>query len=172
MPLDAQAGSWAASLVNQARCLGPELVDHVRRLVRSLPQHPRACPFPPPKPWELYEPSYGAALVRMLTNRNLNWTAAAKALYCLTGLALSPATIGQIGRGRKELSPDLLARLATVLGIPAADLAAVTGIRLPTKMPPAHPAAAELTTLLWDVRRLTAEQVRQVLNETESLRGE
>ncbi|WP_433444934.1 hypothetical protein [Nonomuraea sp. CA-141351] len=171
-PLDAEAGSWAASLVNQAVCLRLELIERVRRLARSLPQQPRTRPFPPPKPYEQYEPSFGAMLVRMLANRNLNWTDAAKTLLCLTGLGLSPVTIGQIGRGRKELSPDLLARLATVLGIPAGDLAAVTGIDLPEELPPAHPAVAELAGLIWDVRRLTADQVRQLRDEAESLQRE
>ncbi|MET7337116.1 hypothetical protein [Nonomuraea sp. NPDC005650] len=171
-PLDAEAGSWTASLVNQAVCLRPEFIDQLRGLARSLPQHPRTRPYPPPKPYEQYDPSFGAALVRMLANRNLHWTPAAKTLYSLTGLGLSSVTIGQIGHSRKELSPDLLARLATVLGIPAGDLAAVTGIGLPMEAPPAHSAAADLAGLVWDVRRLTAEQVQQICDEATSLREE
>ncbi|MFC4116321.1 hypothetical protein [Nonomuraea zeae] len=171
-PLDDEAGSWVASLVNQAVGLRPELIDRVRRFAWSLPQRSRTRPFLP-KPYEQYEqhePGFGVVLVRMLANRNLNWQAAAKTLLCLTGLGLSGATIGQIARGSKELTPDLLARLATVLGIPSGDLAAVTGIDLPEEPPPAHPAAAELAGLIWDVRRLTTGQVRQVLDEAMSLR--
>ncbi|SDH79420.1 hypothetical protein SAMN05421869_103266 [Nonomuraea jiangxiensis] len=108
----------------------------------------------------------------MLANRNLKWVNTAKCLLCLTGLGLAGSTIGQIGRGVKPLSPDLLARLATVLGIPADDLAAVTGISLPDNPPPTHPAATELAGLIWDVRRLTSDQVRCLRDDAESLRSE
>ncbi|MFC4013399.1 hypothetical protein ACFOY2_39660 [Nonomuraea purpurea] len=171
-PLDARAGSWVASLINQARCLPSEHVDELRQRARSLPQRPRTRPFPPPHPWEQNEPSFGAALVRMLAYRNLGWTSAAKCLLCLTGLGLAGATIGGIGRGVKELSPDLLARFATVLGIPVGDLAAVTGIAPPESPPPAYPAAADLAGLIWDVRRLTYEQVRHLHDEAETLQSD
>lgn len=171
-PLDAEARSETTLLVNQASRLRPEHNDRLRRFAQALPQQERTLPFPPPKSYERYEPSLGAALIRMMVNRNLNWTSTAKVLYCLTGLGLSSVTIGQIGRGRKELSPDLIARLATVLGIPAGDLAAVTGIDLPEQPPQAHPAAAELAGLIWDVRRLTAGQVQQVREEAEALQQE
>ncbi|MEV4018451.1 hypothetical protein AB0J35_48960 [Nonomuraea angiospora] len=171
-PLDARAGSWVASLINQATCLPPERVDELRQRARSLPQHPRPRPFPPPRPWEQYEPSFGAALIRMLAYRNLGWTSTAKCLLCLTGLGLAGATIGRIGRGVKELSPDLLARFATLLGIPADDLAAVVGIDLPENPPPAHPAAADLAGLIWDARRLTSDQVRHLHDEAGSLRSD
>ncbi|MGW0204181.1 helix-turn-helix domain-containing protein [Nonomuraea sp. NPDC003201] len=171
-PLDAHAGSWVASLINQARCLPPGLIGELRHRARSLPQQPRTHSFPPPRPWEQYKPSFGAALIRMLAHRNLDWTSAAKCLFCLTGLGLAGATIGRIGRGVNELSPDLLARLATLLGIPVDDLAAVTGIDLPENPPPAHPAAADLAGLIWDVRQLTSDQVRHLRNEAKSLQSD
>ncbi|MEV1003581.1 hypothetical protein [Nonomuraea sp. NPDC050202] len=171
-PLDADAGWWVASLINQARCLPAELIGELRLRARLLPEQPRLRPMPPPKPYQQYEPSFGAALLRMLAYRNLGWVNSAKCLLCLTGLGLAGSTIGMIGRGVKELTPDLLARFATVLGIASSDLSAVTGIELPDQPPPAHPAAKDLAELIWDARRLISNQVRHLHDEAKSLRGE
>ena len=61
------------------------------------------------------------------------------------------------------------AGLATVLGIPADDLAALTGIELPEDTPPQNLAAAEVAELIWEVRRLTADQLRHVRSQAESM---
>lgn len=47
----------------------------------------------------------------------------ARTFLHLTGRYWSASTYGMVGHGRKELTPDLLADFATVLGIPADDLA-------------------------------------------------
>lgn len=168
-PLDAEAGLHIPGLARRALHLPPERRDRLRRLVRSLPQEERTEPVPAPRAYEQYPPGFGGLLVGMLHNRNLRWTAAAKTLLCLTGIYLAASTIGAIGRGRKELSPELLTGLATVLGIPADDLAALTGIELPEGTPPQNPAAAEVAELIWDVRRLTADQLRHVRGQAESM---
>ncbi|MFC9293805.1 hypothetical protein ACFTWH_35965 [Streptomyces sp. NPDC057011] len=56
--------------------------------------------------------------------------AGAQTFLALTGRYWSAATYGQVGHGRVELTPDLVADFATVLGIRADDLAALTGIAL------------------------------------------
>ena len=59
----------------------------------------------------------------MIRNRNLGWVAAAKALYLLGGShPMSASTVGMLGRGRKGITPRLLADFAAVLGIDAGDL--------------------------------------------------
>ncbi|MGR6912624.1 hypothetical protein ACU635_00015 [[Actinomadura] parvosata] len=170
--MEASAGSGIASLINHARYLPAERIDDLRQRAQSLPEQPRLRPSPPPKPYEQYEPSFGAALLWMLAYRNLNWVNSAKCLLCLTSLYLAGSTVGKIGRGVNGLTPDLLARFATVLGIAGGDLSAVTGIELPAHPPPAHSAAKDLAGLIWDARRLTSDQVRHLHDEAESLRGE
>ncbi|WP_345634092.1 hypothetical protein [Rugosimonospora acidiphila] len=56
-----------------------------------------------------------------------------------------------------------MAALATVLGIPANDLAALTGVD-PTNgtRDPWCPAVTEVAKLIWDLRRLTRGQMREV----------
>lgn len=172
-PLDANARVWVRRLVGRAVYLSPEHRRRLLRLVRSLPQWDRTQPVPPPQKREQYEPGFGAVLVRMLGNRNLDWSGGVWALGLLTRhLYLSAATIGMVGHGRKELTPDLLVGFATVLGIPADDLAAITGIEPAGDISPPNPAAAEVAELIWEVRRLTADQVRQVCDEAESMRQE
>ncbi|MFB6888747.1 hypothetical protein ACFCX4_05445 [Kitasatospora sp. NPDC056327] len=78
-------------------------------------------------------------LLQLAHSRNLTWTGTAKALYAVTDgrICLSPSTIGGIGRGTVEATPELVAGLAGVLGIPAPGLAALGGIHLPDDLPPA-----------------------------------
>ncbi|MFJ9777916.1 hypothetical protein ACIRVF_42875 [Kitasatospora sp. NPDC101157] len=116
------------------------------------------------RPYHRYEPGFGAVLLQLTHSRNLAWTGTAKALYAVTGgrIYLSPSTIGGIGRGTVEATPELVAGFAGVLGIPAPDLAALGGIHLPDDLPPLHSRAADLATVIWEARRLTTAQLQDV----------
>ncbi len=172
-PLDAGARVWVRELIGHAVWLSPERRRRLSQLVRSLPQEDRTRPVPPPRAREQYPPGSGAMLVRLLGNRNLDWTGAVWALAHLTSgsVYLSASSIGMVGHGRKELTPDLLAGFATLLGIPADELAAITGLE-PADIPPKNPAADDVAELIWEVRRLTADQVRQVCDKAKSMRQE
>jgi hypothetical protein len=64
----------------------------------------------------------------MVTNRNLDWSGAARVLSRLTDLNPSPATIGAIGRERKDLTMELLTALSIMLGGQVGDHAALAAI--------------------------------------------
>ncbi|WP_433650289.1 XRE family transcriptional regulator [Micromonospora zamorensis] len=168
-PVEAISGSLIRELVRYASRLRPEQRHHLRQLAQSLPQQDRIEQESVPPVYEQYAPSFGATVVRMLHNRNLNWLASAQILYGVAGIGpLSAATIGAVGHGRKELSPELLAGFATVLAIPAGDLAAMAGIESTPTTPRPHPARADLAELIWDIRRLTSGQVRDVCDAAKS----
>lgn len=169
-PLDRDAGWEVPKVVGQAVRLPPELQRQLLEYARSLPQHRRTKPVPAPKSYEQYPPGFGAVLLRMLANRNLDWMSSVKVLAWLTHgrLYLSSATIGAVGRDCKEVTPSLLADFATVLGIPVDDLAVLGGIQMRSGAPSAPPALADMAALIWEIRRLTASQVRQVLNRARS----
>lgn len=57
-----------------------------------------------------------------------------------------------------------------MLGIPAGDLAALTSITLPEEPHTTEPTAADMADLIWDLRRLTADQVRHVVEAAASMR--
>jgi hypothetical protein len=60
---------------------------------------------------------------------------------------------------------------AAALGIPAGDLAALGAMRPPeTKEIPLNPAADATAKLVWEARRLTAEQVKLVRGKAEDMR--
>ncbi|MDQ1051091.1 hypothetical protein [Streptomyces sp. V4I2] len=117
-PLDATAVPLVPQLVRSAVSLPPEGRRELIRFVRSLPQEDRTVPGRALQPYEQYQPSFGAVLLQMLANRNLYWTGAVQVMYELSGLYVSPSTIGGVGRGKVELTRDLLADFAVVLGIP------------------------------------------------------
>jgi hypothetical protein len=171
-PLDDTAGSSAASLLSAARHLSPQSLERLLALARELPQQERTRPVPPPRPYESYPPGFGGVLLRMLRNRNLDWVSAAKTLYLLGGThPMSASTIGMLGRGRKAITPRLLADFAAVLGLDAADLAAMGSIGLPPEELPVHPCAPGMAELIWEARRLTEEQVRHLIDQVKPERG-
>nr|WP_328790374.1 hypothetical protein [Streptomyces sp. NBC_00273] len=161
-PLDPDAGGEAAVLARDAIGLPRQDLERLRRIAAALPQQDRTRPAPEPRPYLQYPPGPGGLLMRLLANRNLGWSAGARVFLSLTGRYWSPATYGQVGRGLKELSPDLQADYATVLGIRADDLAVLTGIGLPDGHRPPPLAAVEVAGLVRDVRRLSREQVREL----------
>ena len=171
LPLDSEAGWEVPKVAGQAMRLSPESLGQLLEFARSLPQHARKQPASAPKSYEQYPPGFGAVLLRMLANRNLNWISSASVLACLTGghQYLSAATVGAVGRDRKEVTPGLLVGFAAVLGIPAGDLAILGGIELPGENLPAYPVPDEMAALIWELRRLTVGQVRQVINQANSM---
>jgi hypothetical protein len=76
---------------------------------------------------------------------------------------MSASTVGMLGRGRKQMTPRLLADFAAVLGMDASDLAVMAEIELPPEELPVHPHAPQMAELIWELRRLTYEQVRQLI---------
>jgi hypothetical protein len=168
-PLDAAAGKLVDLLVGHAIRLPAPHRHQLRQAARSLPQEKRTQPVPPLPLREQYPPGPGGMILRMLRNRNLDWMGSAKCLARLTPHYLAASTIGLVGHSRRELTPDLLVSFATLLAVPADDLAAITGVELAKDTPSSGPAVSDAAELIWDVRRLTAGQVRQILDEAESM---
>ncbi|MEV6212005.1 hypothetical protein [Kitasatospora sp. NPDC051914] len=125
------------------------------------------------RPYHRYEPGFGAVLLELTHSRNLTWTCTAKALYAVTGglIYLSASTIGGIGHGTVAATPELVAGFAGLLGIPAPDLAALGGIRLPDDLPPLHARAADVAAIIWEARRLTTAQLEEVHLTSRHLAG-
>ncbi|WP_308798090.1 hypothetical protein [Streptomyces sp. UH6] len=170
MPLDSLAGTAVARLARHAAQLPQDQRDQLRRLAQSLPQEHRTRPVPDPRPYLQYPPGPGGLLMRLLANRNLGWAAGAQTFLPLTGRYWSAATYGQVGRGRIGLTPDLLADFAIVLGIRVDDLAVLTGVDLPDRTASASEASVDVTGLIWDVRRLTLDQIQQLGDIAKSMR--
>lgn len=170
-PLDARAGVMLPHLVGDFMGLPPECRRRLRQLVRSLPQEHRAQPVPELRVYERFERGPGGVLMRMVGNRNLSLTRTAWTFAHLTGRYWAVSTYGGVGNGRKELTPDLLVDFATVLGVPADFLSVVTGVDLADGPSPRNPAAADAAELLWEVRRLTGDQVRQVGDAARGMLG-
>ncbi|MBL7513522.1 hypothetical protein I6A94_27280 [Frankia sp. CN4] len=107
--------------------------------------------------------------MQMLANRNLKRSDAARVFALLTPMYLSATVYASIGHGRKDLTVDLLAGFAAVLGVHLGDLAAVAGLEpldeelLPDQKP------MDIAELIWDLRRLTVDQVLEIRREAESL---
>ncbi|MER7671405.1 hypothetical protein ABTY61_23480 [Kitasatospora sp. NPDC096128] len=159
---DEAASRALPALVQRALTLPASSRRRLREFARSLAEGPNT--FPPRKtlPFEQYPPGFGSLFVRMLALRNLGWSSAAKVMYLMSDVYLSAATIGAIGRGVKELDPEVLGGFAAVLGVPVAVLASLVGMPQISASPRRPEEVVDTAALIWDVRHLTAEQVRQV----------
>ncbi|MFM9609038.1 hypothetical protein DF268_30525 [Streptomyces sp. V2] len=160
-PLDAEARSSVAYVVWRFRLLPAAQRTEFLQHVRSLPQEPRTALWSPLREFGGYPPGPGALLLRLLANRNLHWSSGAQAVAGMAGPYLSPATIGGVGRGVVALSPELFIAFARVLGIPPDRLAVLVDADPPAEEPSHHPDMADAAELLWELRRLSREQVRQ-----------
>ncbi|MEV0453212.1 hypothetical protein [Streptomyces sp. NPDC050600] len=159
---DEEASRELPQLVKRALALPASSRQRLRDRAQSLAELPPTVLPREERSLGQYPPGFGSLLVRMLALRNLGWSSAAKVMYLMSDVYLSAATIGAIGRGVKELDPELLNGFAAVLGIPFGVLASLTGMRPmeASRRPPAE--ITETAALLWEVRNLTAAQVRQV----------
>ncbi|MFE9465137.1 hypothetical protein ACFYNW_15930 [Streptomyces virginiae] len=74
-----------------------------------------------------------------------------------------------MGRGSKPLTPELVADLSTVLGVPAGTPAALTGVAPPPAAAEPEPSVRGVAELVRDVRRLTDERFGQILDLAETM---
>ena len=138
--------------------------EGVRQFARSLPVKETSAPRTGQKD---YGRSSGALLVRMLELRNLGWVSAAKVMHLMSGVYLSAATIGAIGRGARKLDSELLNAFADVLGAPVDVLSCLTGVAARPRSGSAE--NADMAALIWEVRQLDGDQVREVRRMVDSL---
>ncbi|MEU3645074.1 hypothetical protein AB0E59_16955 [Lentzea sp. NPDC034063] len=159
-PLDVHAGGSIPGLLRAYLPLNPERRAEVRALVRSLPQRERTDLVGIPQVYDYDGP--GPLVMRLLRNRNMNPVSVAKSVFMVTSghRYLAASTYARIAHGAKELTPDLLGDFSALLDVPAAELAALTGIT---------PAPADAGDLVWDVRRLTRDQIEHVAKAAEAL---
>jgi hypothetical protein len=167
-PLDPGAATWVPLVAQRAMAMPGEDRLLLRQLVDSLPREARARPVREPENYERYGPDVAGALVRMLQARNLHRASGAKAMLVISNIGLSAASYATIGRGRKELTPELLIGFAKVLGISSGLLSALTGIALPPDIPAPGSPEADTADLIWQMRTLTADQVQRVYSEAQN----
>ncbi|WP_433076942.1 hypothetical protein ACQP1P_33235 [Dactylosporangium sp. CA-052675] len=148
------------SVLERAVKLAPQSLRRLHEAVESLPEHPPAWP---PVPRSSYPLGAGELLLRLLWNRNIA-PYSPKVLYFIGGGPMvAHSTMAMLGPGRTRLTPQYVTAFATVLGIAGDDLTAVTGIAAATDLR-LHRNHTELARLAWDARRLTNEQLSEVLD--------
>lgn len=154
-PLDVNAGRHVPRLVRDYLRLSAADQAAFRARLEALPQLDRTVPvaMPPAHHFYLGSQEPGAVVMRLLGNRNLGWTCIASLLHTLTGRYWTTDAYGEVGRGRKELTADLLGDLGTLLDIEPDVLADLTGI--PHVPQDGHGVAS----LIWDLRRLSFDQL-------------
>ncbi|MGX4735209.1 hypothetical protein [Kitasatospora griseola] len=168
---DPAAGRSASYIVQDGVHLPAAERHQLLQHIRSLPQQDRPADTRPPQ-LGADSDSPGGRVIRMFRHRNLSLPGLAHVLAVLTPSYLAATTYGLIGRGEVELTPRLVLDFAALLGIDAQDLSALTGVALPEPPPAAAPEAVDAAALLWEARRLSAAQARQVAESARAMRPE
>ena len=170
--MDPRAGTSVPELVRHAVELPPEGQHELRRFVAAVREEepPAAAVHGPGPAHHDVAQGPGPLLMRLARHRNLGPAATARTVAVLTGHYRSAATYNVLARGGTEVTGELLADFAAVFGVPATDLAALTGVDLCAAPLPPTPAVAGAAELIWDVRELTAGQLRRVIGRARSLR--
>lgn len=132
--------------------------DRIHELVRTLPAGPPADPPPPTR----CPAGPGALVLGLLANRNIRPHIAQLLHLVGDGPYVSDSTVYLVLHGKSTLTPRYITAFAAVLGIPADDLAALTGVGPPVDTARLYPRRASLAALAWDARRLNSEQLAHV----------
>ncbi|MEO3744765.1 hypothetical protein [Plantactinospora sp. B5E13] len=128
---------------------------------RAMPQQPLVGMLPPPR-WPVPDDRARAIIGRLLHYRNLKGTSPAELLLYSGGPYLSRPTVNQIAFGGRALDPQLVSAFARFLGIPVGDLAALCAVDMTEEIPaPAY--SAGLAELMWEGRRLTSQQLQELV---------
>lgn len=175
-PCEPATGHQLWHLIEVTMALPTDQRTHVRETAEQLPQLAHIRPADPPRTYYQDDGGFGAMLVTLLcANRNLHSpSAAARILGDLGGVCLAASTINSIGSGRAPLTPIWLVGFAITLGVPPADLAAITDVDISdldisAVAPSDDSLAAEMAELLWTSRRLSVSQIKHVRAEAEAM---
>ncbi|MFG2059630.1 XRE family transcriptional regulator [Micromonospora sp. NPDC048930] len=133
--------------------------DRLHEFIRSLPALLPAEPLPPPT---RSPAGPGALVMGLLANRNIRPHIAQLLYFVGDGPYVSDSTIYRVVHGDSALTARYVTAFAAVLGFPAGDLAALTGVGPPVDTARLYPRRAELAAVAWDARRLNSEQLSQV----------
>ncbi|GIF52066.1 hypothetical protein Afe04nite_66050 [Asanoa ferruginea] len=168
---DDLASAWptspwnVGSIVGHASRMGTTQRNRLAALVRSMPALPRAGP----EPTDDYPDVPGALLLRLLRNRNIRPTARILAEIG-DGPYVSDSTVAMLGRGKVVITARYVTAFAHLLGIAPGDLVALTGVGPVRGDARVHPASTEIAALAWQARRLSSEQLSEVMDAAQAPR--
>jgi hypothetical protein len=169
VPVD-EASAWPTETWNVGPILGlaarmtPQQRGRLEDLIRSLPVESATGPAA----GDDYPDGPGALMLRLMRNRNIR-PFNPKILAILGGPHASGSTIEMLGPGRVVMTPQYVTALAYLLGYTPQDTVAIIGVGPVAEDVRVHPASADLARLAWNARRLTTEQLSQVMHESTRL---
>ncbi|WP_217230615.1 hypothetical protein [Streptomyces anulatus] len=169
LDLEGTAGGWVPSLVQHALALSPADRRRLRTRARAAAGRPRPARTLERPPAEPGPQGLGSLLVHMLALRNLSPSAVAETMCLMSGVCKAASTIRMVRDGVKELDAELLGGFAAVLGVPVAVLAALSGVSAPAQSAGPSPEVVDVAALIWEVRHLTEQEVRELADSAEEL---
>ncbi|GAB3831829.1 hypothetical protein GCM10027610_022820 [Dactylosporangium cerinum] len=169
---DDLASAWptapwdVGSILRHAISMNAGQCRQLETLVRSLPEQPRSGPAPT----DDYLDTPGALLLRLLRNRNIRPGNADILAAVGDGPYVPSFTVAELGHGRVVITPQYVTAFAHMLGYQPSDVVALTGVGPVVEDARVHPASKEIAALAWQARRLSNEQLSEVMAAAGSIR--
>jgi len=171
---DEIASAWptspsdVGSILRIAVRMNDEQRHQLEAIVKSMPVQPRGGPAPT----DNYPDIPGALLLRLLRNRNIRPHNARILKAVGDGPYVSDSTVAGLGTGRVAITPQYVAAFAHLLGYQPGDLVALTGVGPPVANPKVHPASVQIAALAWRARRLSNNQLNDLMATTRTICGQ
>ncbi len=168
---DDLASAWptspwnVGSLLRHAVRMGADQRRRLEALVRAQPVQSGTGSAPV----DGYPDTPGALLLRLLRNRNIRPQNARLLAEVGDGPYVSDSTIAGLGSGMVVLTPQYVTAFAHLLGYPPTDMVALTRTGPVVENARTHPASAEIATLAWQARRLSSDQLSEVMTAARSI---
>jgi transcriptional regulator with XRE-family HTH domain len=168
---DDLASAWptspwdVGSILRAAIRMNADQRSRLEALVSSLTVQPRTGSAPA----DDYPDTPGALVLRLLRNRNIRPYNARILKAVGDGPYVSDSTVAGLGPGRVVITAQYVTAFAYLLGYPPGDVVAVTGVGPVVENAKIHPASAEIAALAWQARRLSSEQLSDVMAAVQTI---
>ena len=84
-------------------------------------------------------------------------------------LDVSYSTVAGLGSGRVVITPQYVTAFAHLLGYQPRDIVALTGVGPIAEDAQKHPASTDIAALAWRARRLSSEQIGDILAAAQTI---
>jgi hypothetical protein len=157
-PLNAAVGEGIVDLLRIAMKLPLPSVRRLSEEGRHIPRDEVMAELVTYKLGRGPSVGFGGVVIRLLQNRNFDWSSIMRVMALVTGQYLSMSDYARIGAGRREVKPAEVANFSIVLGIDVGTMAALSGMDAGV-IREAGDLQREISELIWDMRSLDVRQI-------------
>jgi hypothetical protein len=167
-PLNAAVGEKIVDLVKVAMKLPLASVRRLSEEGRHMPRDEAVAELATYKLEQGPSVGFGGMVIRLLQNRNFDWSSIMRVMALATGQYLSMSDYARIGAGRREVKPAEIVNFSIVLGIDVGTMAALSEMDAGAAWEVSD-LQREISGLIWDIRSLDVRQIDSMIRFSSQL---